>query len=385
MGSKQLLEQMDYRYDAEGNLTAKQNTANANDRTVYTWDAQNQLVQISQTNQTGPQGAGTSTVTASFTYDSLGRRVQSSIQLGSNPAQTVQYVYEGAQALGEIRSGNLSHRLITGLGLDETIARVALASSGTGAADTARSRQFLTDALNSVMAQMNAATSGGLANSYAYSPYGQSSTVGPDSTANPIQYTSRENDQTGLLFYRARYYDPVMKRFISSDPIGLAGGMNMYGYVGGDPISLTDPLGLMGQGSGRNAKGPQQLAGANGSIGGGGSFHLPIGIGLGMDGGIATDTTGNICLYSMVCYTVGPPGLSGSLGGVASVGSGPLSTGVTDYEGICWSGGAGIAGSGSVLFGNDGSAQVGRGLAGVGGGGSVAYQSCKQMLVCRKD
>jgi RHS repeat-associated protein len=182
-------------------------------------------------------------VTASFTYDSLGRRVQSSIQLGTNPAQTVQYVYEGAQALGEIRSGQLSHRLITGLGLDETIARVALVSSGTGAADPARSRQFLTDALNSVIAQHNAATSGGLANSYAYSPYGQSSTVGPDATNNPIQYTSRENDQTGLLFYRARYYDPVMKRFISSDPIGLAGGMNMFAYVNGNPVSLTDPTG----------------------------------------------------------------------------------------------------------------------------------------------
>jgi RHS repeat-associated protein len=58
------------------------------------------------------------------------------------------------------------------------------------------------------------------------------------------QYTSRENDATGLLYYRARYYDPVLKRFISSDPIGLAGGMNMYAYVEGDPVSLVDPLGL---------------------------------------------------------------------------------------------------------------------------------------------
>ena len=84
-------------------------------------------------------------------------------------------------------------------------------------------------------------------------------------------------------------------------------------------------------------------------------------------------------------YTVGPPGLSASLGGVASVGSGQLTTGITEYKGACWNGGAGLAGSGSVLFGNDGSAQVGRGLAGVGGGGSVAYQACQQMLVCRKN
>jgi RHS repeat-associated protein len=78
--------------------------------------------------------------------------------------------------------------------------------------------------------------------------------VGPDSANNPNQYTSRENDNTGLYYYRARYYDPVMKRFISSDPIGLAGGWNTYAYVGGNPISYTDPLGLR---RGGNGKGPQ--------------------------------------------------------------------------------------------------------------------------------
>ena len=119
--------------------------------------------------------------------------------------------------------------------------------------------------------------------------------------------------------------------------------------------------------------------------GGGGSFHLPLGFGMGIDGGVGTVTTGNICLYSMICYTVGPPGLSASLVGVASVGSGQLTTGITEYKGACWNGGAGLAGSGSVLFSNDGSAQVKRGLAGVGGGGSVACQACRQILVCLKN
>jgi RHS repeat-associated protein len=72
--------------------------------------------------------------------------------------------------------------------------------------------------------------------------------VGPDAgsgnSGNPIQYTSRENDATGLNYYRARYYDAVLKRFVSSDPIGLKGGLNTYAYVEGNPITYVDPRGL---------------------------------------------------------------------------------------------------------------------------------------------
>jgi RHS repeat-associated protein len=226
-------------YDAAGNLTQKQNTLDASDKTTYTWDASNRLSQISQTGATSAN-----TINASFTYDAVGRRIQSSIATGGNPAQTVQYLYEGQQALGEIRGGQLSHRLLTGLSLDETIARIALNTNGSK--DATNSRVFMTDALNSVIAQLSDDSTASVQTSYAYSPYGEAATVGPDGTKNPIQYTSRENDQTGLMFYRARYYDPVMKRFISSDPIGLAGGMNSYSYVGGNPSSMIDPSGLEG-------------------------------------------------------------------------------------------------------------------------------------------
>ena len=156
----------------------------------------------------------------------------------------MQYLYEGQQALGEIRGGQLTNRLLTGLSLDETIARIAINSSGQK--DAANSRIFMTDALNSVIAQLSDdnAAPGSLQNSYGYSPYGESTTVGPDVTKNPVQYTSRENDGTGMMFYRARYYDPVMKRFISSDPIGLGGGLNTFAYVEGNPVSRADPTGL---------------------------------------------------------------------------------------------------------------------------------------------
>jgi RHS repeat-associated protein len=59
-----------------------------------------------------------------------------------------------------------------------------------------------------------------------------------------FQYTGRENDGTGLYYYRARYYHAVAKRFIAEDPIGQAGGFNVSAYVGGNPLSFIDPFGL---------------------------------------------------------------------------------------------------------------------------------------------
>jgi RHS repeat-associated protein len=242
-------------YDQNGNLTQKQNQLDPNDKTTYAWDANNRLIQMNQsktinsntgTGSAGTTGTSTSTsstvLSASFSYDAFGRRIQSTITQGSQAPNTVQYLYEGAQALGEIRDGKLSHRLLTGLSLDETIARIAINADGNK--DAANSRLYLTDALNSVIAQLADDDNANIQNSYAYSPYGQSQTVGPDSANNPNQYTSRENDNTGLYYYRARYYDPVLKRFVSSDPIGLAGGINTFAYVEGNPLSFTDPDGL---------------------------------------------------------------------------------------------------------------------------------------------
>ncbi|WP_137939570.1 RHS repeat-associated core domain-containing protein [Chitinivorax sp. B] len=57
-------------------------------------------------------------------------------------------------------------------------------------------------------------------------------------------YTGREPDVAGLIYYRARWYDPSIGRFTQRDPIGLQGGINPYGYVDGDPINNIDPDGL---------------------------------------------------------------------------------------------------------------------------------------------
>jgi RHS repeat-associated protein len=221
-------------YDSNDNLTTKQNTTDSADTTTYTWDANDRLMAINRQD-----------LNAHFTYDAFGRRLQATITKAGQPPSTVQYLYEGSQALGEIREGRLSQRLLTGLTLDETIARIAI--DGNGRKDGAKSRIYLTDALKSVIAQLSDDSSANIANSYGYSPYGESQSIGPDGTNNPIQYTSRENDGTGLYFYRARYYDSVLKRFISSDPIGLAGGLQTFGYANSDPLRWIDPAGLLGE------------------------------------------------------------------------------------------------------------------------------------------
>ena len=205
----------DLAYDDNGNLTNKIERGAPNNVTTYTWDSRNRLTRIS-----GPNGEGT------FAYDALGRRIARNVN-----GERVDYIYDGLQAVGEVTAGGPAG-LLTALGLDEVIARYSSAGA----------RYYLTDALNNVIAQTRADLS--VQNLYIYSPYGNTSSLGPDE-GNPVQYTARENDRTGLYYYRARYFDPEISRFVSEDPIHFVGGLNLYRYVGGDPILSNDPLGLV--------------------------------------------------------------------------------------------------------------------------------------------
>jgi RHS repeat-associated protein len=82
---------------------------------------------------------------------------------------------------------------------------------------------------------------GAVQQSYSYSPFGE--TTGSGTVANPFQFTGRENDDTGLMYYRARYYRPDWGRFVSEDPIGVLGGINRYAYVENNPVISADPNG----------------------------------------------------------------------------------------------------------------------------------------------
>ena len=101
---------------------------------------------------------------------------------------------------------------------------------------------------------------GDIRNQYAYSPYG----VTNDEGGIPFKYTGQKYDsQSGLYYYKARWYDPETGRFLQPDPIGYGDGMNMYAYVSGDPVNFSDL-------SGRNLGGSLNCIGcffADGSVG----------------------------------------------------------------------------------------------------------------------
>ncbi|WP_138985732.1 RHS repeat domain-containing protein, partial [Xanthomonas sacchari] len=181
---------------------------------TYVWNARDQLVEIKQ---------GTASI-ASFGYDPLGRRVSK-----TEGGQTISYLYDGLDAVQETQGGAVNP-ILTGLGIDERYAR----NEASGRA------YFLSDALGSTRALTNA--SGSLIQRYDYTPYGQTSQASAGTT-NPYQYTGRERDASGLYYYRARYYSSSVGRFLSEDSIGLAGGVNPYAYVNGDPLSYRDPSG----------------------------------------------------------------------------------------------------------------------------------------------
>jgi RHS repeat-associated protein len=89
-------------------------------------------------------------------------------------------------------------------------------------------------------------SSGNMVNKYAYDEFGNLLNS-IEAISNPFLYVGQYgvmDDDSGLFYMRARYYDPAVGRFISKDPIGFTGGLNLYGYANNNPINKLDPLGL---------------------------------------------------------------------------------------------------------------------------------------------
>jgi RHS repeat-associated protein len=199
-------------YDSRGNLTTGNGAWN------YGYDAENHLTTAS---------SGSANV--SLSYDPTGMLNK----MTPASAGSTEFLYDGADLVAEYdSSGNVLRRFVHGPGVDEPI--VWYEGSGTSA------RRWLhTDERGSIVATSDGSGTAIALNTY--SAYGETDM----SVGAPFKYTGQlALPDLGLYYYKARFYAPTLGRFLQTDPAGYASGMNLYGYVDGDPENQTDPSGL---------------------------------------------------------------------------------------------------------------------------------------------
>ncbi|MFA6094298.1 MAG: DUF6531 domain-containing protein [Candidatus Paceibacterota bacterium] len=225
-----------YIYDAAGNLSQSCTgapitrpsiiTCSGTFTTQYTYDSLGRLAQTS--------GAGS----ANYTYDPQGRRIEV-----TESGVTSRNLYDGNNIVATYpgTSWTSASAYEVQAGTDFPLAKL----TGNTADPTATASYYHQDGIGSVLAvtDVNQAVSA----SVRYEAYGRNAFL----TGNfpDYGYAGRERAKTipGLYFYRARYYWPNLGRFIQRDPIGYAAGINLYAYVGNNPVNFNDPSGLSPQ------------------------------------------------------------------------------------------------------------------------------------------
>lgn len=211
-----------YAHDAAGCVTGISGVTGLADRTLA-WNAQYQLVSVSAGGR----------VLESYTYDAFGRRATTTTAAG-----TVRHVYDGNQCLADLdEQGNVLRAYVWGPGIDNLL---AIRAGGA-------TYYALTDHQNTVHGFVDAA--GVIVARYVYDAWGNVLSEAVTASAlvgNRYRFQGREYSAvTGLYNFRARWYDPATGRWISKDPIGINGGLNMYVFCGNDPINFIDPFGLL--------------------------------------------------------------------------------------------------------------------------------------------
>lgn len=232
-----------FQYDGNGNLT--------NDgRRVFEYDFENQLTNVFVA----------SAWRSEFRYDAFGRkRVQRDYGwTGSawNLTNEVRYVYDGMLVIQErnasnvpqvtyTRGNDLSGSLQGAGGIGGLLARTANSQLLSPNSSSAAHAFYHADGNGNITAMVN--FEGSVLARYSYDPYGNTlSMSGSLAEANTYRFSSKEwQRNAGLYYYGYRFYEPNLQRWLNRDPLGEAGGINLYGFVGNSPLIWIDPYGLL--------------------------------------------------------------------------------------------------------------------------------------------
>ncbi|WP_016705038.1 RHS repeat-associated core domain-containing protein [Pseudomonas chlororaphis] len=210
-----------YDYDAFGNLSRERRGAGQKLVTEYQYDCQHRLIGVSL-----PGGS-----TATYKYDAFGRRIAKTVD-----GRTTEFLWQGERLIAE----SAENRYRTYLYEPGTFRPLAMLD-GEGPAQ-ATPFYYQLDHLGTP--QELTAYSGEIMWSAKYRAYGNLAALDVCEIDNPLRFQGQYFDaETGLHYNRHRYYNPNSGRFLTPDPIKLAGGVNNYQYVP-NPTGWVDPLGL---------------------------------------------------------------------------------------------------------------------------------------------
>lgn len=222
-----------FSYDKQGNLVEERHGSPATKRVLYSYNGFNQLTKIEK--HKIEKNKKKTVASVSYEYDPLGRRISKTDSTGRTD-----FLWRGDQLISERRNNNIGKG---GKAENKTFIYEPNSFVPLALIQNNKTYYYLNDHLGTPQVLQD--ESGKTLWSATYKPWGkierQSSAQGVD---NPLRFQGQYFDsETGLHYNRHRYYSPDQGRFITQDPIGLAGGLNSYRYVP-NPVSWIDPLGL---------------------------------------------------------------------------------------------------------------------------------------------
>ncbi len=229
------LGQLNYQYDANGSLVQITQADNTVIRT-FEYDLDKRLIKVTN---------GQTQTIATYSYDPFGKRLSKTVN-----GQTTFYFYAQEGLVAELNtSGQIQSQYGYEPGNENKTTwgtNPVFIQQGTGT--NSQLGFYQNDHLGTPQQIIN--VSGKILWQASYSPFGEAE-IQIEQIKNNLRLAGQYYDaETNLHYNYHRYYDPQLGRYISQDPIGLAGGVNGYIYVYNNPLGLIDPLGLCAYGDG---------------------------------------------------------------------------------------------------------------------------------------